>query len=228
MNGDPTSQRFAFYALSLPYQQAPRIFATIGGFQTQGGESSPDYFCGHSSGLSVNETFETVDGNIDACAPLFSPFGASSLHSVTSEFTHSLAVYSPLTKVLCLPPNSQWGLTPWKKRNDATYHPKPAFLHTILGKHRRNLQPDKLWSHLRRPRLDGISEPLLVRTPYHFSGDCFALSLKGPDGLDSSENSMRDGQGVVTETLEEVLGSSNPVYVELVELAKKFVKITRD
>jgi hypothetical protein len=46
-------QRFAFYALGLPYQQAPRIFASAGGYQTQGGESSPDYFCGHSSGSKL-------------------------------------------------------------------------------------------------------------------------------------------------------------------------------
>jgi hypothetical protein len=39
---------------------------------------------------------------------------------------------------------------------------------------------------------------------------------------------MRDGQGVVTESLEDVLGSTHPVYVQLVEMAKVFVKISRD
>lgn len=48
--GDKDLFRYSFYALGLPYQQAPRIFATTGGFQTQNGEDS-DTFCGHSSEL---------------------------------------------------------------------------------------------------------------------------------------------------------------------------------
>ena len=43
------TQRWSFYALGLPYQQAPRQFASTGGFQRQGGEPDPSYFCGHSS-----------------------------------------------------------------------------------------------------------------------------------------------------------------------------------
>jgi alpha 1,2-mannosyltransferase len=124
---------------------------------------------------------------------------------------------------------SQWSTTPWNKRHDLNYHPEPAFLHTILAKHRRGLQPDKLFSHLRRPRIDNISEPSLVRTPYDFTGDCFALTLKGPDGLASAENSMRDGQGVLTETVESVMGGlENPTYVALRDLAQTFVDINKD
>ncbi|KAI5450515.1 hypothetical protein NCC49_002972 [Naganishia albida] len=170
--GDKDLFRYSFYALSLPYQQAPKIFATTGGFQTQNGEDS-DEFCGHSM--------------------------------------------------------IQWGTTPWDKRHDPSFRPQPAFLHTILAKHRRNLQPDKLFSHLMRPRIDNISEPTLVRTPYHFSGDCFKLERKGPDGLPDSENSMRDGQGVLTEEVESVMGgTANPVYVALKELAQTFVDINKE
>ncbi|KAJ9126143.1 hypothetical protein QFC24_002416 [Naganishia onofrii] len=137
--GDKDLFRYSFYALGLPYQQAPKIFATTGGYQTQNGDDSID-FCGHS-----------------------------------------------------------------------------------------RLQPDKLFSHLRRPRIDNISEPSLVRTPYDFTGDCFALTLKGPDGLTSAENSMRDGQGVLTETVESVMGGlENPTYVALRDLAQTFVDINKD
>ncbi len=123
----------------------------------------------------------------------------------------------------------QWGTTPWAKRNDPTYHPPPAFLHVILGKHRHNLQAAKLWSHIKRPRLDGIDEPTLVRTPYEFTGDCFAIFQKGPDGLEESENSMRDGQGVLTEELWEAFGGpKNPVYRALKEMAQPYVDINTD
>lgn len=47
--GDKDTFRYSFYALGLPYQQAPRMFASTGGFQRQGGEPDPNYFCGHSS-----------------------------------------------------------------------------------------------------------------------------------------------------------------------------------
>lgn len=118
----------------------------------------------------------------------------------------------------------QWGLTPTHARHDPSYHPRPAFLHAILAKHRYNLQPEKLFSHIRRPRLDGIAEPLLVRTLYEFTGDCFALTLKGPDGLPDSENSMMDNQGVVMQDMKEVLGDG-PVWEELKALSHIFVGI---
>ena len=35
--------------MGLPYQQAPRQFASTGGFQRQDGAVDPSYFCGHSS-----------------------------------------------------------------------------------------------------------------------------------------------------------------------------------
>ncbi|WVW85356.1 hypothetical protein I302_107394 [Kwoniella bestiolae CBS 10118] len=165
--GDKDTFRYSFYALGLPYQQAPKIFATTGGYQTQNGESSLD-FCGHSM--------------------------------------------------------IQWGLTPASARHDPTYHPPPAFLHTILAKHRSNLQPSKLFSHIKRPRLDGISEPLLVRTLYEFTGDCFALTLKGPDGAPGVENSMGDGQGVDTFALRDVLGDGH-VWREVKRISEEFVKI---
>ncbi|WWC90587.1 uncharacterized protein L201_005523 [Kwoniella dendrophila CBS 6074] len=165
--GDKDTFRYSFYALGLPYQQAPKIFATTGGYQTQNGESSLD-FCGHSM--------------------------------------------------------IQWGLTPQSAKHDPTYHPPPAFLHTILAKHRQNLQPSKLFSHLKRPRKDGISEPLLVRTLYEFTGDCFALTLKGPDGAPEAENSMMDNQGVDTYQLKDVLGNGH-IWNELEKLSEVFVKI---
>jgi alpha 1,2-mannosyltransferase len=67
-------------------------------------------------------------------------------------------------------------------------------------------------------------EPTLIRTLYEFTGDCFALSLKGPDGLSSSENSMLDGQGVIMFELADVLNNVT-VWDELVELSKSFVMI---
>ena len=121
----------------------------------------------------------------------------------------------------------QWGLTPQSARSDPTYHPSPAFLHAILAKHRWNLQPDKLFSHIRRPRLDGSREPLLVRTLYEFTGDCFALTLKGPDGALDAENSMQDGQGVVMESMEDVLGNG-AVWEELKALSEVFVRINHN
>ncbi|ODO11043.1 hypothetical protein I350_01645 [Cryptococcus amylolentus CBS 6273] len=168
--GDKDTFRYSFYALGLPYQQAPKIFATAGGYQTQNGEDS-DKFCGHSM--------------------------------------------------------IQWGLTPWTERHNPAYHPKPAFLHTILGKHRYNLQPSKLFSHIHRPRLDGINEPLLVRTPYDFTGDCFALTLKGPDGAPGAVNSMGDGQGVETVAMGDVIGDDN-VWGELKGLSETFVHINHN
>lgn len=127
----------------------------------------------------------------------------------------------------------QWGLTPSSAKHDPSYHPPPAFLHTILAKHRNGLQPSKLFTHLKKPRLDGISEPLLVRTLYEFTGDCFALTLKGPDGaidknsnINKAENSMGDGQGVDTIPLKDVLGDGNGnVWRELEEISERFVKI---
>lgn len=117
----------------------------------------------------------------------------------------------------------QWGLTPKSAQHDPNYHPKPAFLHAILAKHRHNLQPTKLFSHITRPRLDGIREPLLVRTLYEFTGDCFALTLKGPDGLPDSPNSMMDYQGLVVDEMKDLLGED--VWVALEEISEKFVKI---
>jgi alpha 1,2-mannosyltransferase len=122
----------------------------------------------------------------------------------------------------------QWGLTPYAKRNDPTFHPRPAFLHTILAKHRSNLDPAKLWSHYRRPRLDDIDEPTLTRTLYEWTGDCFAIQLKGPDGLPTSANSFRDGQGVLTEKMDTAfgpLGEEDEVYKALMEIAPTFVSI---
>jgi alpha 1,2-mannosyltransferase len=118
----------------------------------------------------------------------------------------------------------QWGLTPTSAKHDPTYHPKPAFLHAILAKHRNNLQPSKLFSHITRPRLDGISEPRLVRTLYEFTGDCFAITLKGPDGMPDSPNSMMDGQGVIVEDMKDLLGGGE-VWEALVQISEKFVAI---
>ncbi|KAJ6590382.1 mannosyltransferase putative-domain-containing protein [Mycena sp. CBHHK59/15] len=150
--------------------QAPKIFASAGEYQTQGGESSLN-FCRHSM--------------------------------------------------------IQWGLTSASACNDPSYHPPPAFLQAILAKYRWNLQPDKLFSHIRRPRLDGSKEPLLVRTLYEFAGDCFAITLKGPDGMPGAENSMGDGQGVVMDDMKDLLGGG-AVCEELRALSEKFVRINHN
>jgi alpha 1,2-mannosyltransferase len=57
--GDKDLFRYSFYALGLPYQQAPKIFATTGGFQTQNGEDS-DSFCGHSSEWIVRRVVQCM------------------------------------------------------------------------------------------------------------------------------------------------------------------------
>lgn len=121
----------------------------------------------------------------------------------------------------------QWGLTPVKEAHNPNYHPSPAFLHTILAKHRHGLQADKLFTHLRRPRLDDIDEPLLVRTLYHWTGDCFAITVKGPDGAKEAENSMGDGQGAYIQELSGVLGNGK-VWEELQNMSEAFVGINRD
>ncbi|GMK55928.1 hypothetical protein CspeluHIS016_0209840 [Cutaneotrichosporon spelunceum] len=161
--GDKDTYRYAFYALGLDYQQAPRLFSSVGGYQRQDGTSSPDYFCGHSM--------------------------------------------------------IQWGLTPPSEKQNPNYRPKPAFLHTILLKHRYGLQPEKLFSHVKRPRRDFILDPTLVRTLYEFTGDCFAITLKGPDGLPGEPNSILDGQGTVVETTEETLSRNPGVWNELAHVA---------
>ncbi|KAK1927346.1 mannosyltransferase putative-domain-containing protein [Papiliotrema laurentii] len=116
-----------------------------------------------------------------------------------------------------------WGLTPLDKINDEDYHPEPYFLHTILAKGRDKLQPSKLFSHVTMPRLDGINEPLLVRTLYEFTGQCFAISLKGPDGAPGSERSVGDGQGVLTLSTKDVVGRET--WQALEALSEKYVSI---
>lgn len=74
-----------------------------------------------------------------------------------------------------------------------------------------------------RPRLDGINEPLLVRTLYEFTGDCFAITLKGPDGAPDSERSVGDGQGVLILPTKEVVGKKT--WEALEALSEKFVAI---
>ena len=117
----------------------------------------------------------------------------------------------------------QWGLTPQSEINNPNYHPEPAFLHTILAKHRSHLQPSKLFTHIRRPVLNGINEPLLVRTLYEWTGDCFAITLKGPDGAPGFENGLGDGQGVLTLEMRDVV--EREVWEALEELSVKFVSI---
>ena len=121
----------------------------------------------------------------------------------------------------------QWGLTPPDKRHDPDYHPVPMFLHTILAKHRYNLQPEKLFTHYKRPRLDGMTEPSLVRTYYEWTGACFAIDLKGPDGAPGTKMGWGDGQGVELNPLAELLGEQGDkeTYDELQSISKVFVKI---
>lgn len=121
----------------------------------------------------------------------------------------------------------QWGLTPPSARYDTSYHPRPAFLHTILTKHRYGLQPDKLFSHAKRPREDGILDARLVRTLYEFTGDCFAITLKGPDGLADSPNSFFDGQGTIIEPMAEVLRETPHVAKALADLSERIALINK-
>ena len=141
-----------------------------------------------------------------------------------------LGVLRTLEWVICayhldggLTPVLHWGLTPLDKINDEDYHPEPYFLHTILAKGRDKLQPSKLFSHVTMPRLDGINEPLLVRTLYEFTGQCFAISLKGPDGAPGSERSVGDGQGVLTLSTKDVVGRET--WQALEALSEKYVSI---
>lgn len=117
-----------------------------------------------------------------------------------------------------------WSLTPTSQKYNPAYRPKPAFLHTILAKHRYNLQPEKLFTHIRKPRLDGILEPSLVRTYYEWTGACFGITLKGPDGAEGVDGGWGDGQGVEMISMEELIGD-NVVWGELQSLSRTFVGI---
>jgi alpha 1,2-mannosyltransferase len=97
----------------------------------------------------------------------------------------------------------------------------------ILTKHRRApLQPEKLFSHLLRPRLDGINDDRLVRTYYEWTGACFAITLKGPDGARGVDNSVGDGQGLVMQEMKDVLGEGKQ-WEELMDVARRFVRINQ-
>lgn len=98
------------------------------------------------------------------------------------------------------------------------------FLHTILAKHRYHLQPEKLFTHYRRARLDGMTEPTLVRAYYEWTGSCFAIDLKGPDGTPGVEGGWGDGQMVDTLRMDELIGDEF-VYGELQAISKVFVGI---
>lgn len=76
-----------------------------------------------------------------------------------------------------------------------------------------------------QPRLDGINEPLLVRTLYEFTGDCFSIDLKGPDGKAGSDRSMGDGQGVMVIPTREVVGETT--WAALEEISEKYVAINQ-
>jgi alpha 1,2-mannosyltransferase len=115
----------------------------------------------------------------------------------------------------------QWGLTPPSEALNPSYHPPPAFLHTILSKNRPGLQPSKVFSHIRHPRLDSIREPSLVRIPYDFTGSCFSVEIKGPDG--ELEGSVMDGQGLVEDELKNVVGKE--FWGELEKISEEFVRI---
>lgn len=118
----------------------------------------------------------------------------------------------------------QWSLTPSSQINNPSYHPKPAFLHAILAKHKYNLQPEKLFTHIRKPRLDMMTEPLLIRTYYEWTGQCFGITLKGPDGSIGMKGSLNDGQAVDLISIEELLGD-NIVWGELQSISRTFVNI---
>ena len=116
-----------------------------------------------------------------------------------------------------------WGLTPTSKINEKDYHPEPFFIHTILAKYRKGLQPSRLFSHIRRPRLDGVNEPLLVRTLYEFNGQAFTVDLKGPDGGSGIERSMGDGQGVDMILMRDLLDLRT--WKALEKVSESFVKL---
>ena len=116
-----------------------------------------------------------------------------------------------------------WGLTPPSKLHDKTYHPDPYFIHTILAKYRKGLQPSRLFSHIRKPRLDGVTEPLLVRTLYEFNGQAFTIDLKGPDGGSDTDRSMGDGQGVDMVKMRDLLEPA--VWQALEQVSETFVTL---
>jgi hypothetical protein len=64
-----------------------------------------------------------------------------------------------------------------------------------------------------------MTEPTLIRAYYEWTGACFAIDLRGPDG-----EVYGDGQGVDTWSLEELIGD-NFVWGELQEISKTFVGI---
>lgn len=119
----------------------------------------------------------------------------------------------------------QWALTPLDRRHDTSFEPKPGFLHTILLKARYGLMPERLFSHAKRPRLNQINDPRLVRTLYQFTGECFAIDLKGPDGAPGAPNSYGDGQGEIIEPMQDVLRHNPAVWAWLRDNSKKIAGI---
>ncbi|ORY35899.1 mannosyltransferase putative-domain-containing protein [Naematelia encephala] len=119
-------------------------------------------------------------------------------------FTSAGGYVAPTTgediKTFCGHSMMHYEPTPWSQRNNPDYRHRPAFMHTILGKHSSKLQAGKLFSNMSRPLLDGISEPTLIRTPARWSGSCFDFLRQGPSGVDGGFN---DGQDVVFWPIEE-------------------------
>lgn len=65
-----------------------------------------------------------------------------------------------------------------------------------------------------------------MRTLYEYTGMCFAITLKGPDGSSDVVNSYGDGQGIVMDEMNDVLAPE--VWAELERIGPEFVRINPD
>ena len=69
-----------------------------------------------------------------------------------------------------------------------------------------------------------MTEPTLVRTYYEWTGACFGIDLKGPDGAPGVKMGWGDGQGVEINSLGELIGDKT-TYEELQAISRIFVNI---
>lgn len=102
----------------------------------------------------------------------------------------------------------QYGLTPGSYRGENYSHP-PAFMHANLAKLHGDLVLQNAFTHVKRPRLNRVDEPSLVRAPGRYTGMCFEYDQHGPDGEPGTPNSWNDNQAVIVITLEEEFSNTD-------------------
>lgn len=121
----------------------------------------------------------------------------------------------------------QYGLTPPYHPGNNFSHP-PAFMHTNLAKLHSDLTVENAFTHVKRPRLNGINETALIRTPSRYNSPCFDYDQLGSDGsTPRSAKSFGDGQGVdIVALADEFTNSASDVrgLVGLVNNTAAFVK----